>query len=309
MRCLGEIEGRKKTEVFIAYLLTQDISAQIDGTDANRDRWEIWIRDEDKLATAKAHLSDYTRDPHNPKYSAAIDAAGKILADKEKQRQQAARNVKRVEVRSARSGGGSLPPLTLTLLILSIVISLATGLGRPRTEWAMTINEQLRFVSAADYNASQGVPAASLRKGEVWRSITPIFLHLDIIHLAMNMFVLVSFGRMVERWLGTPQFALFVLLLAIGPNLFQGLSPDWLRGSPFFGGMSGVLYGLFGYTWVRSTLNPNLGVVIPLPIAFIFVGLIVLGLVGVFPTLAHLAHLGGLLIGSAMGFAAERRRR
>ena len=289
--------------------MTEEISAQIDRADTSSDRWEVWIRDEDKLPTAKQHLDTFKTNPQDPRFSAAVEAAGTILAEKEKQRQQAARNMKRIDMRRSRPGGGRLPPLTLTLLIISIVVSIATGLGNPRSQWAVDISQQLSFVTAEDYVASEGDPAASLKKGELWRLITPIFVHLDILHLAMNMFVLVSFGRMLERWLGTPRFAMFVLLLSIGPNLLQGLAPEWLQGSPFFGGMSGVLYGLFGYVWVRSSLNPTLGVMIPLPIAFIFVGVIVLGLLDVFPALrlAHLAHLGGLLIGAAMGYASERR--
>lgn len=112
------------------------------------------------------------------------------------------------------------------------------------------IAEKLSFVSVDDYLKSDRDPAASLKRGELWRMVTPIFLHLSMIHLAMNMFVMVSLGRIVERWVGTPRFALFVLLLAVGSNLLQGLSPAWMHGSPAFGGISGVLYGSFGYVWV-----------------------------------------------------------
>ena len=70
----------------------------------------------------------------------------------------------------------------------------------------------------------------------------------------MNMFMLYSFGRLVERWIGTPMFALLVLVLAIIPNLFQGLAPEWMHGNPIFGGISGVLYGLLGFVWIRT--NP-----------------------------------------------------
>lgn len=311
MRCLGEIDGRKRTETFVAFLLTEGISAQIDSVDAAKDRWQLWIRQEDQLPVAREHLYAFVNNPDDPRYIKAMESASQILAEKEKQRKAAAKNIRRMEVRPRSAMSGPIPPLTLTLLILSIVISLVTTLGKPKptNEWGVAVVKTLSFVSQADYIATEGDPAASLRKGEVWRAITPIFLHLSMFHLAMNMFMLVSFGRMVERWLGTPRYALFVLLLAVGSNLLQGLMPEALQGSPFFGGISGVLYGFFGYVWVRSSINPMLGVSIPMPVAMIFVGIIVLGLSGVFPSLrlAHLAHLGGLLIGAAMGFVAERR--
>jgi GlpG protein len=317
MRCLGQINGRSSAESFVAYLLTLDITTQIEAVsnsmaDKPSDLWEIWVRDEDKLGEARAELSRFVDNPRDAKYATALTDAKSILAEKEKKRKAALRNLKRMDMQRSpgMGGGGSIPPLTLTLLILSIAVSLFSSFSRPKpnNEWGKAIVEELSFVSWSDYQASKEDPAASLKKVELWRVITPIFLHLNMIHLAMNMFVLISFGRMVERWLGTPKYAVFVLLLAIFPNLLQGLAPAWMSGNPNFGGMSGVLYGLFGYVWVRSSLNPNLGVSIPFPIVLIFVGMIVVGLSGAVPNWpsAELCHLGGLLIGCTMAFASEK---
>lgn len=304
----------------MAYLLTRDIATQIEAVpgpypEQPSDLWEIWVRDEDQLPEARSELSQFVDDPRNPKYSSALSQAKAILAEKEKKRQAAAKNLRRVIPRgpTGMARSGRLPPLTLTLLILSVAVSLFSSFSKPKpnNNWGQAIVNQLSFVQRSEYIKSDGDPAANLKQGEVWRIITPIFLHLGPLHLAMNMLVLISFGRMVEGWLGTPRYALFVLLLAIGPNLLQGLSPDWMRGSPFFGGMSGVLYGLFGYVWIRSTLDPTLGVSIPFPIVMIFVGMIVIGLSGAVPDwpYAELCHLGGLLIGCALAFATEQRGR
>ncbi len=318
MRFLGQINGRSSAESLVAYLLTQDIATQIEAVpnsspEHSSDLWEIWVRDEDKLQLARTELSQFVDNPRDAKYATALTQAKSILAEKAKKSQAIKRNLQRVDMRRTpgMAGGGSIPPLTLTLLILSIAVSLFSSFSHPKpnNEWGKAINEELSFVSMTDYVKSAGDPAASLKKGELWRVITPIFQHLSMIHLAMNMFVLVSFGRMVERWVGTPRFALFVLLLAIGPNLLQGLSPAWMSGTPAFGGISGVLYGLFGYVWIRSTLDPNLGVSIPFPIVVIFVGMIVVGLSGAVPEwpYAELCHLGGLLIGCATAFASEHK--
>lgn len=311
MRCLGQIEGRKSAENLVAYLLTEEITTNIEIVDESRDQWEIWVRDEDRLEDASRFLNEFKSNPYDPKYAVAVKKANEILAEKEKRRAQAAKNQRKLNMAQRSSAGGPLPPLTLTLLILSIAVTLISSFGSPgpNNEWGQAVVERLQFVTGEDFQKSEGDPAASLKKGEVWRAITPIFMHLGPIHLAMNMFVLISFGRMVERWIGTPRFAIFVLILAIGPNLLQGLSPEWMRGSPWFGGISGVLYGLFGYVWIRSTLNPTLGVSIPFPIAVIFIGLIVVGLSGAVPNwqYADLCHLGGLLIGVVAAFATEKR--
>ncbi len=313
MRCLGEIDGRKRAETFVAYLLTESISTQIECVDESSDRWELWIREEDQLPTARAALDAFLANPSDQKYLSAIHKASEILAQKEKARLRAAKNIRRVNPSGARLSvtRGPVPPLTLTLTILCVVIGLLTSFGNPKStnEWGTAIEEQLSFVTRASY-AVAGDPLADIKRGQVWRIITPIFLHGDILHLAMNMFVLVSFGRIVENWLGTPRFAIFVLALAVLPNLLQGLSPAGMQGSPFFVGISGVLYGFFGYVWVRTTLNPSLGISIPLPMILILVGIVVFGLAGLFPNwhLAHLCHFGGLIVGAAVGFASEQKK-
>jgi GlpG protein len=172
--------------------------------------------------------------------------------------------------------------------------------------------KELSFVEEATWAKTKD-PAASLKRGEIWRAVTPIFMHANMLHLAFNVLMLVSLGRLTERIQGTPKFAIFVLILAVFPNLLQGLAPSWLGGGPFFVGISGVVYGLFGYIWIRSSLHPEMGIVIPMPMIVIVLGLIVIGFVASMSTetdkmhLANLCHLGGLLVGIAVAYASEKK--
>ncbi|MCR9295944.1 MAG: rhomboid family intramembrane serine protease [bacterium] len=311
MRFLGEIEGQAAAEKFVAYLLTKEIDTHIELARSESDQWELWIRNEDQLDAARDELQQFEANRNDPRYTAAVSAAKKILGQKERARREASKNVRRIESNQrSLTSGGKLPPLTLTLFVLCILVGLLTNFSSPGPGNGIgrQILEQLSFVGAEDYRESGGNPAASLMKGQVWRAITPIFLHLGILHLAMNMFMFFHFGRMVERWIGTPRYAVMVLAMAVLPNLLQGLSPEWMHGSHLFGGISGVLYGLFAYVWVRTSINPSHGISIPFPYVVILVGLIVVGLSGAVPgwRLADLCHLGGLLVGAAFGFAAEQ---
>ena len=316
MRSLGQIDGRKPTERFVAYLLTLKIKTHIEGIDGQADRWEVWVRNEDQMSVARKELDAFLANPIDPRYDAAMKEATRLLDEEQRAKQAAARNIRRVEMsRPNRLVGGRVPPLTLTLAILAAVVSLVSGFMQPRenNKWGQTVINELSFVEPSALKSSNGDPAASLKRGELWRIITPIFMHGSMLHLAMNLMLLVSLGRLTERIQGTPKFALFVLMLAVFPNLLQGLSPEWMRGSPNFVGISGVVYGLFGYIWIRSTLHPEMGVVIPMPMVVIFVGMIVFGLaVGISEAipgwrLADLCHLGGLLVGIAVAYASEQK--
>ena len=316
MRCLGEVEGRQAAESLVAYLLTRGISTNIEVLPDHPDQWEIWVREEDRLQEANEVFREFTESPTDPKYSAALTEAAKILADREKQRQQVAKNMRKVQFRGGGAQGGPIP-LTITLGVLCIVIGLLTNLGRPRpeNELGTLIKSRLMFVDVGAYQESveraQPDPTLSLRQGEIWRVITPIFLHDGPFHLGMNLFVLFSFGRYVERWLGTPRYALFVLFAAVLPNLLQGLMPEDLRGNPIFVGISGVTLSFFAYVWVRTSMDPTLGVRVPNIFAAFIVGYIVIGLSRVVPgwRIADLAHLGGFLVGVAAAFLPIARGR
>ena len=73
--------------------------------------------------------------------------------------------------------------------------------------------------------------------------------------------------------------------------------------------MSGVVYGVFGYLWVRGKMDFRFGVAIaPLTsgLLLLFLALGVFGLVG--PT-ANAAHFSGLVVGGALGWGAARNQR
>jgi GlpG protein len=291
MRSLGYIDGRKATEQFVAFLLTRNIKTHIET--AEGDRWELWVRNEDQLGEALKELASFQENPHDPRYQAAVKEASRLLEEDRKSRQAAERNVRRFRP-SAQVGlaSGPIPPLTMTLMVLCIVVTLVSDFARPsvNNQWGQAIVHELTFVDREAY-AKSGDPAASLKRGEIWRTITPIFMHGNAFHLAMNL------------------FAMLVLVAAVIPNLMQGLAPAWLKGSPDFVGISGVVYALFGYIWIRSTLNPELGIVVPMPIVVLMVGMIVLGFTVDIPTwnFADMCHLGGLLVGVGLAYASSNR--
>src|SRR5262245_27238447 len=56
-------------------------------------------------------------------------------------------------------------------------------------------------------------------EGEVWRLVTPIFLHADLFHLFFNMLILFWAGRKLEEVYGTREFVLFYVVSGILANV------------------------------------------------------------------------------------------
>ena len=207
--------------------------------------------------------------------------------------------------------GGSLPPLTLTLIILCVVLGLVSEFSQPGAKnWLGNfVKKQLMFVDLSLY-IKTGDAAASLKNGELWRILTPAFLHGSPIHLLFNMLSLASLGRLTERLEGIGRYALIILLIAIGSHLFQGLMPTKWFGSPNFVGISGVIFGLLGYMGTKTTLRPDLGFQLPAQVYIMTALILVLGFSGGTKDfqLANLAHIGGLVVGIAIGFVMSDRR-
>ena len=311
MRHLTTITGKSTTESFVAYLLTQDISTHVEQAGDVND-WDVWIRDEDRLEVAKKEYQQFIATPDDAKYRNAVDQAKAILKEKKLKSAERQKNVQYPSSR-ANSGpfGGSLPPLTLTLILLCVFLGIVSEFADPAPKnWLGNyIMKQLSFVDMGLYGTTSD-PAVSLKQGELWRILTPAFLHGSTFHLLFNMLALGSLGRKVERLEGIGRYALIILIIASCSHLLQGLMPTKWFGSPFFVGISGVVFGLIGYLGMKTTLRPDLGIQVPAQTYLMVALILVIGLYGNSKSLplANMAHLGGLIAGVALGFLMSDRR-
>jgi GlpG protein len=311
MRYLTTITGKTKAESFVSYLLTKDIATYVEST-SDQNEWEVWIRDEDELDLAKREYSLFVAAPDDAKYRLAVDQAKGIVKEKKQKSAERQKNIQYATTRvNPNLFGGSLPPLTLTLILLCVFFGLVQFADPGPKNWLSNFAmKQLRFVDMDLYAKSRDA-AVSLKQGELWRVLTPAFLHAGPFHLLFNMLSLASLGRLTERLEGIGRYALILLIVAIGSHLLQGLVPIKWFGSPNFVGISGVIFGLLGYMGTKTTLRPDLGFQLPGQV-YLMTGLIlVLGFAGSGATgfqLANLAHLGGLVTGIVVGLVMSDRR-
>ncbi len=144
------------------------------------------------------------------------------------------------------------------------------------------------------------VPYLTLYKVEIWRPFTYIFLHGGVWHLVINCLILYMFGCELERVWGSKFFLKYFFVTGVGAGLCTVLADP--KAATITIGASGAIYGLLlGY----GLLFPNRTIlfmfIIPMK-ARLFVLIIgaIAFLSAVQPgdsNVAHLAHLGGMLVG------------
>jgi membrane associated rhomboid family serine protease len=139
-----------------------------------------------------------------------------------------------------------------------------------------------------------------------WQVVTYAFLHdpQNFLHIIFNMYALYMFGSEIERLVGTKRFAVYYTVCVISAALSQ-LAVQYLEGgtgAPTVGA-SGGIFGLllaFGVAFPHRKLM-LMFLPIPMP-AWVFVGLyglaeLYLGISGRNASVAHFAHLGGMIGG------------
>ena len=157
-----------------------------------------------------------------------------------------------------------------------------------------------------------------------WRVITSMFVHINLLHLVMNMFSLLILGPFVEKLYGSAKFVVFwmvsgivgsvAMVLTLRPSLANGVLSSFIfKGEDVpAAGASGALFGLVGVLFVfgikyRHELPEGFKRVFGtglLPIIFInlFIGFVGRSFIG------NAAHLGGLFAGAALALLVDYRR-
>lgn len=149
-------------------------------------------------------------------------------------------------------------------------------------------------------------------KGEVWRFITPVFLHANFLHIFFNMCAQLVLGSTAEAMLGTLKFILLYFLCAIGGNMFGALVSSSLAvgASTAIVGILGLFISFVVVNWKR--LDPNMKCLIICLIVFIIIMNLMFSVGGIdssgpnvgsasFYQTDNYGHLGGLLTGAFVG--------
>jgi rhomboid protease GluP len=133
-----------------------------------------------------------------------------------------------------------------------------------------------------------------IRQGQLWRLLTPALVHGSVMHIAFNMYALLSFGTGLERHFGRGRF---LLLYVVGA--FTGNVASFLFSSGYSVGASTAIFGLLGAEAVFLIQNRKVfaGRFRSAIGNIIFIAAINLFIIGSLPGIDNWGHIGGLLGG------------
>ncbi len=182
-------------------------------------------------------------------------------------------------------------PITICIIGLTLLIAIVTSLGTDLSVYSVLLYP---LVDTSSLLASLGELKSVLA---LTKTVTPIFLHFGELNLVFNMLWMWYFGKQLEQILPAWLFLSSIILISFTSNTVQYL----VSGYNNFGGMSGVIYGLVGFSWVFSKFQIKENMVITNNLFIFFIVSLVLMEIFASSWIATAAHVGGLVSGLIIG--------
>jgi len=286
MRKLTSREERREAQFLRDALVGGDVQASVkleaDG------RFAVWVHAQSDMDYAEELLEAYTADPKDPRIADLAARAGVTRRTRTAEEREAQRRTERAQAEQARAHEApAIGTVSLGLIVLSGIVAYFSDMGE-------THDDLFGFHWGA-----------ITTRGEWWRLFLPIFYHNDGLHLFFNLMWVHQLGSAIEYHFRSRYLLMQVLVFGVGGILAQGFIA---RASAM--GLSGVVYGLLGFVWVRSRLDPR-SPIVPAQSTIVFMLFwMLLGFMGVMK-MANWAHAGGLVLGMlwgavSAGFARRR---
>jgi GlpG protein len=266
MFTLYQFQNPRAAQAFSDYLISLSIKNHIQHDDFS---FHLLIEQSEQQTQAQLELEQFLQNPNDPKYLSVSWQTGTIS----KERDNLAYSDSNLVVNFINHAG----VLTHSVFVFCLVIYglTAFGLFDP-------IQSVLAFYTQQPFDYLQ-----------TWRFVSPAFLHFSAMHLVFNLLWWWQLGGLVEKQQGKQRLILLFLFSAIASNLAQ-----YFMVGPYFGGLSGVVYGLVGYCWLFGLLNKNSKVMLPNAFFVFLLAWLVFGFVDLLPmNVANYAHLVGLIAG------------
>lgn len=237
----------------------------------------VWLADESRSGEAEPEVKRFLREPYHPRYAEASWQSGTPNS--------------RIDY---SAGHHSLTahflmqagPVTLLVMAVCTCLYVLQLIG-------------LNLYASLSFHQD----VSQLSGWQIWRFVTPAFLHFSALHLIFNLMWWWYLAGLVERQLGSSKLLTLLLVGAVIPNLLE-----FLLSGPDFGGLSAVVNTLVGYCWIIGRMKPDGEVKLQDGIFIFMVVWLAIGFSGLLGNnLANAAHLSGLAIGLLHGWLDGRK--
>jgi rhomboid protease GluP len=143
--------------------------------------------------------------------------------------------------------------------------------------------------------------------GEWWRLLSSTFIHYGFLHLGFNMWCLWSLGNIAERLFGGGRFLTMYVLSGLGGSAASLVWHPYVVSAGASGAVFGIAGGLASFLYLARIHLPQRAVRDLLTSILIFIGFnLAFGFT--VPGIDNAGHLGGLVVGAALGATLRIRR-
>jgi len=273
---IGQLPNARLAQAFIDYLKGLNIQCQ---AVSHAHGIDLIINNPNDEIQARAELVTFLSNPYDSKYLQASWDNG--ATDTQFDYGPGAKGL----VHQFMTAAG---PLTLICFFACIAIFAAMSLG-----FANAIFTHLSFFTA--------VPDSNIN--QFWRLFTPSLMHFSAMHIIFNLLWWWYLGGKIETQLGSRPLLFLLLVAGTLPNIVQ-----FYMAGPNFGGLSGVVYAVVGYTWLMGIRKPSCGISLPQSLMGFMLIWLVLGFTDVLGMpIANGAHIAGLCVGLAQALFDSRK--
>jgi rhomboid protease GluP len=186
-------------------------------------------------------------------------------------------------------------PVTSALVVANLIVFGLMVAASGHFPLARGFDNEVLYVAGA----SLGTPS--------WRWVTAAFVHVNVLHIFMNMWVLAQIGVLAEKAIGRGVFLAAYVVTGAAGNVVGTLLALARHQRAASAGASGAIMGLFGVATVFAWLTGQRPIARLLAKNVLFV--LVIGFAvtaGGAIAVDNAAHVGGLVAGALIGLARFR---
>lgn len=276
-------------------------------TSVNLAEFSRWLKDQGVSHRITEEGGQQVLWLENPDHAQPVLAAlERFLAEPDVRKAVEERNRSPVFVAGRWQPSPRHAPMILGVIVFAVLMVLLTDMGSNPLSASLLIIDP-RMYDWSSFDGRLQALLQTLASGQVWRVITPDFLHFSWTHIVFNSVMLWFLGSQIEWFDGRGRLAILFVVTSLLSNGLQ-----FFVSGPLFGGLSGVVYGMLGYCWLAQQRAPRFQfppALVTFAVVWMVLGFTPLTEMLGLGRMANEAHLGGFVAGLLCALVLPARKK